>query len=186
LALAGYDPEELRARMEADHGASNVKDFVGADLSLHITGEREGDIHGPGGKPRMGVFYMTNDMITEPGPVQSDDYIDYLAKVEELRLQGYPLESGPITQPNNVRALCTGDWKLVRYVDPHGVEPDEWELYCLSTDPIERTNLVDFRTGEVRDDVSVPGMTKNELEHKNRQLKRELAQQEAAMLGKPS
>ena len=91
-----------------------------------------------------------------------------------------------MTQPNNIRALCTGDWKIVRYTDPNQVRPDEWELYCLTTDPIEVINLVDFSTGEVRDDVSVPGMTRVELKSKNRQLQRELARQEAAMLGKSS
>jgi hypothetical protein len=82
-----------------------------------------------------------------------------------------------------VRALCTGDWKIVRYVDPHGVEADEWELYCLTADPTEHTNLVDFATGKVRDDVSVPGLKKNELRQINKWLKKELARQEAAMLG---
>ena len=105
---------------------------------------------------------MTNDMITElpagAEPFEQANYDAYLYNVEQVRALGCPLESGPVTQPNHVRALCTGDWKIVRYVDPNGIETDEWELYCLRTDPIEETNLVDFRTGEVRDDVSVPGL----------------------------
>jgi len=97
------------------------------------------------------------------------------------------LASGTVRQPNNVRALCTGDWKIVRYVDPRDEpESDERELYCLTSDPIEQTNLVDFKTGEVREDVTVPGMTMGQLRAKNKQLKKELARQEAAILGKSS
>ena len=83
-----------------------------------------------------------------------------------------------------MRALCTGDWKIIRYVDPNGVEPDEWELYYQVTDPIEQTNIVDFSTGDVRGDVTVPGWTTAELRVKNEQLKVELAEQEALLLNK--
>ena len=64
-----------------------------------------------------------------------------------------------------------GDWKLVQYVDAHGVEEDQWELYCLVSDPLEILNLVDYRTGIVRSDVSVPGMTPEELAAKNEELR---------------
>jgi hypothetical protein len=166
-----------------------VKAFVGADLSSHIKGESEMVIRGPDGKPRTGVFFFSNDTITELGVTQEKDdemYKDYdrfLDNVDEMIAAGYPLAPGSVTQPNHVRALCTGEWKIVHYVDPNEVEPDEWELYCLRTDPIEHVNLVDFRTGEVRDDVSVPGLTHTQLILKNKQLKRELARQEAALLG---
>ena len=96
---------------------------------------------------------------------------------------GYPLTLGSVTQPNRVRALCTGDWKIVHYVDPNKDKADEWELYCLATDPVEQTNLVDFRTGEVRDDVTVPGLNKNQLSSINKQLRKELARQETLMMG---
>jgi arylsulfatase A-like enzyme len=190
LALAGYDENELREKMEALHGPSNIKDFVGANLSAYVKGDSAGDILGSDGIPRSGVFFMTKDTITELGAHPDldtrKDYHTFLKLVQQTRQDGYPLESGPVTQPNNIRALCTGDWKIVRYVDPKGVEPDEWELYCLASDPIERTNLVDYRTGEVRDDVSVPGMTKEALKSKNRQLHRDLERQETAMLGESS
>lgn len=189
LGLAGYDVTEVLHKMEATHGKSKVKAFVGADLSSHIRGESEGDILGPDGKPRTGAFYMSNDMITELGATakkKDDRYKQYqlfLTNVEDAISDGYPLKPGPVTQPNNVRALCTGDWKIVHYVDYYGHEQDEWELYCLTSDPIERTNLVDFRTGDVREDVTVPGMTREQLRAKNKQLKEELARQEALMLG---
>jgi hypothetical protein len=75
----------------------------------------------------------------------------------------------------------TGHFVLADY---DGNAPDEWELYCLITDPVEQTNLVIFRVGEVRDDQTAPGLTKNQLELKNRQLKKVLTHQEAVMLGK--
>jgi arylsulfatase A-like enzyme len=187
LGLAGYKEADLRAAMEAAYGQSVVKPFPGADLSAHIQGDGQADIVGPDGKPRVGVFFMTNDTITDLGGNPSDttkgQYDMFLANVETVRAQGHDLTSGTVTQPNCVRALCTGDWKIVRYTDPNGVEADEWELYCLTADPIERTNLVDFRTGEVRSDVSVRGMTAEELVAKNQQLKAELARQEAAVQG---
>jgi arylsulfatase A-like enzyme len=187
LALAGYKEADLRAAMDAACGESVVKSFVGADLSSHITGESDGAILGPDGNPRVGVFFMTNDTITDLGDNPSEttqgQYDAFVANVETLRAAGHDLTSGPVTQPNNVRALCTGDWKIVRYTDPNGVEEDEWELYCLTADPVERVNLVYFKTGQIRDDVSVPGMTTEELIAKNNALKEELAQQEVSMLG---
>jgi hypothetical protein len=59
---------------------------------------------------------------------------------------------------------------------------DEWELYCLTTDSVERSNLMDFRTGELLADASVSGMTREDLEVQTTWLKTELAQQESAML----
>ena len=190
LGLAGYDVDELRLGMEAMQGNQDVKPLVGADLSSHIKGESDGDIIGPDGKPRIGVLYMSEDMITEIGANPTEtiqgQYDLFLKNVDQYISDGYPLAKGTVRQPNNVKALCTGDWKLVQYFDPGKNEPDEWELYCLTSDPIEVINLVDFSTGEVRDDVSVPGMTKAELVLKNQQLKDELARQEAAALGNSS
>jgi len=186
LALAGFDEQKVRGAMETVHGAPAVKPFVGADLSAHVRGESSGPIPGPDGAARPGVFFMTNDMITErsadPTPLTELQYRLFLGNVRSAIAEGAPLAPGTVRQPNNVRALCTGDWKIVRYVDPNGVEPDQWELYCLTSDPVEQTNLVDFRTGEVRDDVSVPGMTKEELREKNIRLRRDLAKQEATLL----
>jgi arylsulfatase A-like enzyme len=190
LGLAGYNKAKLNEVKASIQLHAAVDDLVGADLSPYIKGEKTGAIPGPDGHPRPGVLYRSNDMITElgrhPDPDTQQEYDNFLDNVEEARLQGLPLESGPVMQPNNVRALCTGDWKIIRYVDPNGVEPDEWELYYMVTDPIEQTNIVDFRTGDVRDDVTVHGWTTAELSAKNEQLKVQLAEQEALLLNKPS
>lgn len=188
LALAGFPEERVRGKMEAVHGQSVVKPFAGADLSSQIKGTDDGDILEPDGKRRAGVLFMSGDMITELGTVNPGDakrggFRQFCSDVEKTNGAGHPLAPGPVRQPNNVRALCTGNWKLVHYVDPHGVEADEWELYCLKSDPIEQINLVHYKTGEVREDVRVPGMTAAELRWKNITLKRKLAKKEAALFG---
>lgn len=132
---------------------------------------------------------MTNDMITEVGLNLSEltkgQFGLFKSYVSAAVEQGYLAKEsrGPVLQPNNVRAYCTGDWKVVHYVDPNGVEPDEWELYHLASDPIEQTNLVDFKTGEVRDGVAVTGLSASELKQAAEQLKRELAEREMAVIG---
>jgi len=184
LGLAGYEPKMLLRKMQQIHGRAKVRAFVGADLSPHIKGGGAGRVRGPDGNPRTGVLFMTNDTITELGPTGDvNDYNRFMENVDAAIGEGYPLEPGTVTQPNRVRALCTGDWKIVHYIDPDGLVPDEWELYSLVNDPIEQTNLVDFRTGEVRDDVAVPGLNKNQLRSINKQLRKELARQEVLMLG---
>jgi len=185
LGLAGYHQEQVQKIMDTVAGGKAPKAFAGADLSALIQGRDTGPVIGPDGKARPGAFFMTNDMITEPAanppepmPAEYNLFLEYVRRAID---KGAPLVTGPVRQPNNVRALCTGEWKIVRYLDPRGVELDEWELYSLKTDPIERINLVDFRTGTVRDDISVPGMTREELVLKNAELKMQLAAQEALL-----
>ncbi len=187
LALAGYDENDVRENMKTICGESAVKPFAGADLSDHINGQTSGPIIGPDGSPRQGVFFMTNDAITDlcrnPSSTTQEQYDLFQSYVQDGIQFGLPLLPGSVCQPNQVRALCTGDWKVVRYDDPHGVEPDEWEFYCLTSDPVERINLVDFRTGQIRQDVSVIGMTHQELVAKLSQMKAELAARETGLTG---
>ncbi len=182
LGLAGLCEEDLRGALK-DGGHPAVLPLAGANLSAHVHGLCWGRIRGGDGKPRPGVFFMTDDMITEKGAnpdAPKPDQFEFFRRSVDARIQeGYDLAPGPVRQPNNVRALCTGDWKLVRYVDPSGVEADEWELYSLESDPVEETNLVDFRTGLLRDDVTVPGLGRHELARKYHWLREELAWQEA-------
>jgi len=187
LGLAGFREHDLRANMEASHGRSKVKPFMGADLSAIIRGASSAAILGPDGKPRPGAFYMTNDDISELGKSEyyKDRYDGFCDAVERARERpGYEfLTDGSVTQPNHLRALCTGDWKIVRYLDPNTVEADEWELYCLVSDPLEETNLVDFRTGELRENANVPGLNPVQLKKIAELLKEELAYQEALLMG---
>ena len=180
LGLAGIQEDQIRSKLEARHGNIQVQPFAGVNLSPYIKGTSQGPIIGNDGNPRTGVLFMGCDMITELGTVNPGNYKKaaydlFLSRVDSTITLGYPLDTGTVRQPNNPRAFCTGDWKIVQYVDPKGIKQDEWELYCLISDPTEETNLVDFTTGEIRDDVTVPGWTTEELRQKNDSLKAELA-----------
>jgi len=182
LGLAGLSEQQLRNRLQIRKGRA-VKPFVGADLSSHAMGLATESIAGPDGNPRAGVFFMTDDAITakvnNPDVPDTAQYQAFCDSVDQLINEGYDLAPGSVCQPNAVRALCTGNWKLVRYVDPSGVEADEWELYSLTSDPVEEINLVEVSTGELLADAAVAGMTQEALELKLAELKTELARQEA-------
>jgi choline-sulfatase len=49
---------------------------------------------------------------------------------------------GPYPRPpNHIVAIRERRWKIARYYDVNGREPDQWELYDLRRDPLERVNL---------------------------------------------
>ena len=49
---------------------------------------------------------------------------------------------GPYPRPpNHIASIRERRWKLARYYDVNGKRRDEWEMYDLKTDPLERTNL---------------------------------------------
>ncbi len=49
---------------------------------------------------------------------------------------------GPYPRPpNHIVAIRERRWKIARYYDVDGREPDQWELYDLQRDPLERVNL---------------------------------------------
>ncbi len=49
---------------------------------------------------------------------------------------------GPYPQPpNHIVSIREQRYKLARYHDVAGDVPDQWEMYDLQTDPLERTNL---------------------------------------------
>jgi arylsulfatase A-like enzyme len=56
-------------------------------------------------------------------------------------------------QPNRIRAIRTATHKYAWYYDPTSGAAAEHEMYDLDRDPIEGRNLVDVRSGEVRDPV---------------------------------
>ena len=50
--------------------------------------------------------------------------------------------SGPYPKPpNHVVSIREQRYKLARYYDANGKVPDQWEMYDLKTDPLERINL---------------------------------------------
>ncbi|MCC6312640.1 MAG: sulfatase-like hydrolase/transferase [Thermomicrobiales bacterium] len=51
-------------------------------------------------------------------------------------------KSGPYVQPpNHIASIRESRYKLARYYDESGVEPDQWEMYDLKQDGLEKKNL---------------------------------------------
>ena len=130
---------------------------------------------------------MTLDEISQMTSIDPNNkgfsaFTDYLQLVEEAKLVLPRLESGPVRQPNLVRTLIDGTWKYSRYYDPNGVEADQFELYHMPSDPIEAINLVNYQTGQIRNDVTVPGFSAQQLEEQRARLAAQLAEQEALLL----
>jgi choline-sulfatase len=46
-----------------------------------------------------------------------------------------------VPPPNRIVSIREARYKLARYYDGDGIEPDQWEMYDLETDPHERVNL---------------------------------------------
>ncbi|PTL84611.1 sulfatase-like hydrolase/transferase [Vitiosangium sp. GDMCC 1.1324] len=165
LGIMGVKDEALEKAREELRLRRVVPPFVGADLSPVVLGEtsvvREQD-----GSERQGVLFATDDEITQPlqadgDPHSADNekhYAFFCRVVDVLRAgggEGVPkhmkvphvpqLAPGPVRQPNHIRCVRSGSWKLARYFDPRGLESDEWELYDLGADPLENHNLLDVK-----------------------------------------
>ncbi len=80
------------------------------------------------------------------------DYSDQILSRSPRRGQDYTVftyddwqsgqKHGPYPRPpNHVVAIREQRWKIARYYDADGREPDQWEMYDLHTDPLERRNL---------------------------------------------
>lgn len=157
LGLAGIHEHEvnhIRGKLSEDH---MVPPFTGVDLTDVIKGKTNIATE-PDGAPREGVLFITDDEITKPlqhgGAYQitnDESYAVFLQAVEAVRNGTGPgpkpphvedLAPGPVRQPNHVRCVRTAEWKLARYWDPNCLERDQWELYNLSTDACEFTNLL--------------------------------------------
>jgi choline-sulfatase len=46
-----------------------------------------------------------------------------------------------VPPPNRIVSIREARYKLARYYDGDGIEPDQWEMYDLEDDPEERVNL---------------------------------------------
>ncbi|WPB78845.1 sulfatase-like hydrolase/transferase [Archangium violaceum] len=156
LGLAGVGPEQREKISRTLAERRPVPPLPGIDLSPLIRGEWAPHVvKHPDGSPREGVLFITDDEITAPLPPsrtlqEAHSYKEfevYKATVEAVRTgkhgkQPVELAPGSVRQPNHVRCVRTMDYKLARYFDPSGKAAQEWELYDLSKDPNETTNLV--------------------------------------------
>jgi choline-sulfatase len=80
------------------------------------------------------------------------DYSDQILKRTTKPVQSYTVftyddwqsgqNMGPYPQPpNHIVSIREQRYKLARYYDVDGKFPDQWEMYDLERDPLERTNL---------------------------------------------
>ncbi|XXF77939.1 sulfatase-like hydrolase/transferase [Myxococcaceae bacterium GXIMD 01537] len=160
MGVQGKVLEEVREELRLHR---MVPPFVGVDLSPVVRGE-DTVVREPDGTPREGVLFITDDEITEPLPVDGDPHtfqdhessafyrlvVDVVRAGESKEVlpvgtkvpRVAQLTPGAVRQPNHVRCVRSGTWKLSRYFDPHGVEAEQWELYDLSADPLESHNLL--------------------------------------------
>jgi len=204
LAIAGADREAIERARRSLSKTHTAAPLPGADL-LPLIASGGGPVLGPDGEPRRGVLFATDDMITEPLPLDDDphnlqsqqQYAVFLAAVERLRTRPTDdatahryrpeLRPGPVPQPAHVRALRSGAWKLVRYCDPWSALPaaDQWELYHLALDPVEAINLLvyDAPFPTPIASSSLPGaLTCEDVTRVAEELRTELDRQEAACL----
>jgi arylsulfatase A-like enzyme len=83
----------------------------------------------------QGVDYADQILSTSPKPPQ-----DYTVFTYDDYQSGQPRGPYP-TPPNHIVSIRERRWKIARYYDAAGKVPDQWELYDLATDPLERVNL---------------------------------------------
>jgi arylsulfatase A-like enzyme len=203
LSFAGAqasDIEQIRRTLSMTHQAAPLP---GANLKSVIEAGG-GPVYGPHGHERTGVLFVTDDMITEPLPVDDDphntaslqQYEVYRKAVDVLRTPPsedaphpyFPdLQPGPVVQPCHVRALRTGPWKLVRYCDPWSAKPvpDQWEFYNLDADPCELFNLLVYDAAFPTVASKLPpklDVTPEQIADYATKFAQELARQEAALL----
>ena len=153
LGLAGIDQEEAFAKVRIDH--KEARPLIGRDLSDAIRAAEPS-------APSEPILFTTDDEISEG----SDPPVSPFHKVAKLLHR-----AGTIKQPNHLETVITqvdvgGEQHLVKYTRYHDnqqfwtvpgerderihrsktftvtePEPDEYELYDLTVDPIEARNL---------------------------------------------
>ena len=84
-----------------------------------------------------GVDYSTllHDPSADPGHVQDHIVFTY----DDVRCAQNVVQLVP--PPNRIVCIREVRYKLARYYDGDGIEPDQWEMYDLENDPEERVNL---------------------------------------------
>ncbi|MDY7232714.1 sulfatase-like hydrolase/transferase [Hyalangium rubrum] len=162
LGMFGVQGKALEQAREELRLHRVVPPFVGVDLSPVVRGD-DSVVREPDGAEREGVLFATDDEITAPLPADGDPHSEqnleayaFFCKVVEVLRTGASsdlpastkvpqvpsLAPGPVRQPNHIRCVRSGTWKLARYFDPSGIEADQWELYDLGSDPLESHNLL--------------------------------------------
>jgi arylsulfatase A-like enzyme len=133
LSLAGADISSLQRTLRKTH--SVVLPPVGRDLSAWINGSQSAEAFKQEQEEEC-VYFMSDDQVSDGG--------------SWLELGALKLPYRPVIQPGYVETVVArlkGEphpslWKYSRYFDGQkGEKPDEYELYCLTDDPLEQHNL---------------------------------------------
>jgi arylsulfatase A-like enzyme len=66
---------------------------------------------------------------------------DSKASVQDVHHFTYEDDAFPVKGAGFIRAIVEDDWKYAVYYDPFTGSPTEYELYDLTNDPLELTNL---------------------------------------------
>lgn len=83
----------------------------------------------------QGVDYSA--LILDPS---AEDVQDYVVFTFDDVQSGQP--NGPyVPAPNHITSIREERYKLAKYYDADGIEPDQWEMYDLAEDPLETINL---------------------------------------------
>ncbi|RBP48751.1 sulfatase-like hydrolase/transferase [Arenicella xantha] len=170
LGLAGYSTYQQQHALGLQLKQQQDQTYVplpGANLTSVLTDPSqqirfpsfptEGD-----GEARNEILFITDDTITDhlAGEAPTRSYHRFMQMVDDYTEIQPRLKPGPVVQPNHIRcikwtiqnsdnSLLNGvTWKLARYWDPAGTEPDQWEFYNLDLDPAELNNLVTWSNGE--------------------------------------
>ena len=158
LGLAGLNAETLRTTLEDSH--SDARPLVGRNLAPMVRGRRVW----PGkGQP---IYFMTDDEVTSGSnqmnftgfaynAVKQPSHVETLVTdfrsggaLKTWKLSRYfdnpqfwtvPCESDNV-YPELGQELPAGGCRLPQATRTQPV-PDQWELYCLTNDPYEATNL---------------------------------------------
>jgi arylsulfatase A-like enzyme len=87
----------------------------------------------------QGVDYSALFRVHDPSASQEQVREDIVFTYDDLRCaQNVPQLVPP---PNRIVSVREAQYKLARYYDGNGIEPDQWEMYDLEDDPEERVNL---------------------------------------------
>jgi choline-sulfatase len=123
-----YSNPRLFKRAETNHALVSHVDFLPTLASLV-------DAPAHARAPWQGVDY--SDQILSRSPRPSQNYTVFTYDDWQSGQSGGPYPS----PPNHIVSIREHRYKIARYYDADGHRPDQWEMYDLAADPLERTNL---------------------------------------------
>jgi choline-sulfatase len=123
-----YSNPRLFKRAETNHALVSHVDFLPTLASL---------VGAPAHAraPWQGVDYSDQILSRSPRPAQNYTVFTYDDWQSGQASGPYP------SPPNHIVSIREHRYKIARYYDADGHRPDQWEMYDLEADPLERTNL---------------------------------------------